>query len=146
MSLLISHYCLMGKQVLLLSVWIGARNTRWRSRINFLIKNEKEKKEKLYMLLTNFFRILMHSPYLHDCIIIVSIIIITTRFLPPKKKKKLIQLSGGAMYYVYRLFPSHIRILDMLALAVNMSECGLLPQQTTQSALIIRQNLNNIFV
>lgn len=71
LSLLISPYSLTGKQVLFLTVTIRTRNTRQSSRMNFFIKDEKEKNEKLYTLVTNVFRILKHSAYvlpvwLHD--------------------------------------------------------------------------------
>lgn len=79
--------------------------------MNFFIKDEKEKNEKLYTLVTNVFRILKHSAYvlpvwLHDQWV-DSMIIITTCFSPPrflhyKLQKELIQLSGGAMYWVFR--------------------------------------------
>lgn len=59
---LATAYSLTGKHILFLTVRIKTRNTRYRNRMNFLIKDEK--KEDLYTLVANFFRILKHSPYL----------------------------------------------------------------------------------
>lgn len=66
--MLISPYLLTGKQVLFWFFFFNSKNKNQKyqieDRISFLINDEYKKKEKLYTLVTNVFRILKYLPYL----------------------------------------------------------------------------------